>query len=413
MCGIAGFIGLSKKPKASYEIMTSLFDFLEIRGIDASGVWATEAGENGKVYYQKESIKSSEFVAKKFWKDLQAPKLNLLIAHARATSKGGGHAFVNSNNHPFVSLDRRIGMVHNGTLDEATFLSKKYQCFSKTDSEVILRIFENGIKEKVEIGNISSKMSHRLAGIRDIWSVITKGAMAVAIGEREESSERNLFLFRNEQRPLWIADLRDSLGQIFFFSSPDVWYQAMFGCSESVSKAIKNQKIIEIPSSEVWVLSVDDKNPQIQTEQFHRFKIDVQESGIDWGEEYFKIQPAKSKISVVTELDDYDAIKSPIKNNQVVMPRTVYNHAYNKNNLIAFNAKELSKNKDQAINYNECGIDHECLCDDICAIVSDIKTMLSNSCSEETISMQLYHDIIESLENTKIDLRGTLRLTEN
>ena len=131
MCGIAGFIGLSKKPKASYEIMTSLFDFLEIRGIDASGVWATEVGDDGRVYYQKESIKSSQFVTKKFWKDLQSVKLNLLIAHARATSKGGGHAFVNSNNHPFVSLDRRIGMVHNGTLDEAAFLNKKYHFFCK------------------------------------------------------------------------------------------------------------------------------------------------------------------------------------------------------------------------------------------------------------------------------------------
>lgn len=406
MCGIAGFIGLSKKPKASYEIMTSLFDFLEIRGIDASGVWATEAGENGKVYYQKESIKSSEFVAKKFWKDLQAPKLNLLIAHARATSKGGGHAFVNSNNHPFVSLDRRIGMVHNGTLDEATFLSKKYQCFSKTDSEVILRIFENGIKEKVEIGEISSKMAHRLAGIRDIWSVITKGAMAVAIGEREESSERNLFLFRNEQRPLWIADLRDSLGQIFFFSSPDVWYQAMFDCSESVSKAIKNQKIIEIPSNEVWVLSVDDKNPQIQTEQFYRFKIDVQESGIDWGEEYFKIQPAKSKISVVTELDDHEMLKSSAT-------KMVYYPTGNipeKRNIACFPKNCVNNYKNENINYNEGGINHERLCDEICTVVSEIETMLSNSCSEETISKKNYQDIIECLENTKIDLMGTLRL---
>lgn len=202
MCGIAGFIGLSKKPKATYEIMTSLFDFLEFRGTDASGIWATESGKNGRVFYHKEPIKSSQFVNKDFWKKLRKPKINLLLTHARATSRGNGHASTNSNNHPFVSSDKRIGMVHNGTIDEATFLSKKYQCFSETDSEVILRIFEKGMEDKMELEEIPDRISHRLGGIKDIWSTITEGAMAVALGEREDDSQRNLFLFRNDQRPL-------------------------------------------------------------------------------------------------------------------------------------------------------------------------------------------------------------------
>ena len=150
--------------------MTGLFEFLELRGTDASGVWASEAGPEGKVYYHKEPIKSSEFIQKDFWKKVRRSKINLLLAHARATSKGNGHAKTNLNNHPFVSSDKRIGMVHNGSIDEAGFLMEKFQCQSDTDSEVILRIFENGLEEKFEIESLPAKISERIGGIKDVWS---------------------------------------------------------------------------------------------------------------------------------------------------------------------------------------------------------------------------------------------------
>jgi|GEM_PF-2046442 len=395
MCGIAGFIGLSKKSKATYEIMTNLFDFLEYRGTDAAGVWAAEAGKNGKVFYQKEPIRSSEFIKKDFWKKIRKSKLNVLLAHARSTSKGAGHASTNSNNHPFVSLDKRIGMIHNGTIDEANFLSKKYQCFSETDSEVILRIFEKGMEDKLELTDIPTRISHRLGGIKDVWSTITEGAMAVAIGEREDDSQRNLFLFRNDQRPLWIADLRIGLGQVFFFSSPDIWYRAIAACSEGVKAVVKDQKLIEIPPNEVWALHVDDDNPQVSSQgQFYRFKMDVKKTGKDWEDEFFIVQSPKTKVSVVTELNSGDEL---IDEDFEDPTHKDY-------------AKSTLKNDELYDSYIQGGTEHESICDDIVDIIRNIKTISTNACLEGTMPPQYYNDILDSLENTRNDLQGTLRL---
>lgn len=407
MCGIAGFIGLSKKPKATYEIMTSLFDFLEFRGTDASGIWATEAGKDGRVFYHKEPIKSSQFVNKDFWKKLRKPKINLLLAHARATSRGNGHASTNSNNHPFVSSDKRIGMVHNGTIDEATFLSKKYQCFSETDSEVILRIFEKGMEDKMELEEIPDRISHRLGGIKDIWSTITEGAMAVALGEREDDSQRNLFLFRNDQRPLWLADLRDSLGQVFFFSSPDIWYRAMAVCAEGVKALVKNQKLIEIPSNEVWVFHVDDSTPNVgQQGQFYRFEMEVKDTGKNWNkDDFFAIQAPKSKISVVTELFSDEGLGDEEDTCLVNEDFVNQHHKSRKSEIDRYDQPFV-------MDYDLGGTEHEALCDEIIKMAQSIKTTATNSILEGTVPSHLYQNVLESLLTTKTDLQGTLHLIE-
>jgi glucosamine 6-phosphate synthetase-like amidotransferase/phosphosugar isomerase protein len=389
--------------------MTNLFDFLEFRGTDASGIWATEAGKNGRVFYHKEPIKSSEFIKKEFWKKIRRPKINLLLAHARATSKGNGHASTNSNNHPFVSLDKRIGMVHNGTIDEATFLSKKYQCFSETDSEVILRIFEKGMEDKMELEEIPDRISHRLGGIKDVWATITEGAMAVALGEREDDSQRNLFLFRNDQRPLWLADLRESLGQVFFFSSPDIWYRAMGACAEGVKALVKDQKLIEIPPSEVWVLHVDDDNPSIGHQgQFYRFEMEVKNTGKNWDEdEFFCMQAPKSSISVVTEMLQDEELK-PAENALIIAPNLPPKPPHHKTR------KDQADRYDEPFNmdYDHGGTEHEAMCDEIIRIVQNIKTTATNACLEGTVPSQLYQEVLESLLTTKTDLQGTLHLVD-
>jgi glucosamine 6-phosphate synthetase-like amidotransferase/phosphosugar isomerase protein len=400
MCGIAGFIGSSKKQKATHEIITNLFDFLEFRGTDASGVWAAEAGVDGKVFYHKEPIKSSEFIKKEFWKKIRRPKINLLLAHARATSKGNGHASVNSNNHPFVSTDKRIGMVHNGTIDEANYLSKKYQCLSETDSEVILRIFEKGMEDKMELEEIPDRIAHRLGGIKDIWATITEGAMAVALGEREDDSHRNLFLFRNNQRPLWLADLREGLGQVFFFSSPDIWYRAMEACSDAVKAIVRDQKLIEIPANEVWALNVNDQNPHMSSHgQFYRFEMEVKNTGKDLdADEFIHVQPPKSNIKIVTELLEDEDLKP--KNALVVYQKPM-------------KANDIDEYEEPFnMSFEHGGTEHEEICDQIIKLVQNIKVTASNACLEGTIPSQLYQDVLESLNNTKTDLQGTLHLVD-
>ena len=420
MCGIAGFIGLSKKPKATNEIITNLFDFLEFRGTDASGIWAAEAGKEGKVFYHKEPIKSSEFIKKDFWKKIRKSKINLFLAHARATSKGNGHASTNSNNHPFVSLDRRIGMVHNGTIDEAKFLSGKYQCISETDSEILLRIFESGMQTKLEIEDVPNRIAQRLGGIKDIWASITEGAMAVALGEREDDSHRNLFLFRNSQRPLWLADLRVGLGQVFFFSSPDIWYRAMEQCTDGIKAIVKEQKLIEIPPNEVWVLHVDDDNPQIASQgQFYRFEMDVKQTGKDWDEDDFvKMQPPKTQVYVITELGQDDELKIIDTEIELVDDDDALIVLPERSWKPSFMGPKKQSSYDYEDDYDRTGVlnnrsDHESICDSIIKLAQDIKTMTSNACMEGKIAPQFYQDILDALESTRVDLKSTVHFIDN
>lgn len=398
MCGIAGYIGKSKKPKLTYKIITNLFKYLEIRGVDASGVWTTETGNKGRVFYHKEPIKSSQFVQKRFWKNLRNVKTNLMLVHARATSKGGGHASTNSNNHPFVNSDKRIGMVHNGTLEEANFLKSKYQTTSQTDSEVLLRMYEHGMDKNPLDIEACSEISKRMNGIEEIWSLISKGAMAVSFGERVDENTRYLFMFRNDKRPLWIADLRDVLGQIFFFSSPEIWFKAIGDLNEFNNFCFGSEKLIEIPSEQVWVFKIDEKEPHVSNEsEFYRFGIDIDKNhSSEWKiNEVKSVKSPEINLNIVSNLDDDENIIT--KNNSNCASAKKYK-SYDKKCTI-----------DQNL-FQNGGTEHEEICKQIKDLVFNIEMSASNSVMEGSMSPNEYLEIVESLEQTRVDLEGTFQL---
>ena len=124
MCGLAGYIGVSKNKKISYDLSTALFDHLEARGMDAAGVWGTEP-KDGSIIYHKEPIKSSKFIKTETWENVKKLNPDLLLLHARYTSPGIGHARYNKNNHPFVNADKTVAMIHNGIIQEAYYLKEK------------------------------------------------------------------------------------------------------------------------------------------------------------------------------------------------------------------------------------------------------------------------------------------------
>jgi glucosamine 6-phosphate synthetase-like amidotransferase/phosphosugar isomerase protein len=406
MCGISGYIGHPKRPKLSYELITSLFDFLETRGTDASGVWGTEFGECGRVIYHKEPIRSSNFIKQEFWKKLRKIKADLLLVHARATSRGGGSAEKNINNHPFVSQDKRIGMVHNGTIEEANFLKYKYETVSETDSECLLRIFEHGIESgRIKIEDVPDHVGARMTGIHDIWSYISTGAMAVAIGERIDEHKRGLFLFRNEKRPLWIADLRELLGQVFFFSSPDIWYKALEGNSELAGIDWGSQKLIELPSNQVWYFTIDEKNRVVIDDNLHKFKLETKSTGVDFQKgEYKSIKSKKINLDIITDLNEQEEINTTIKN-KIYNPPICHN-----DNL--WNNNEYDNNNSHW-NENIISNDHEEICEKIIALVKDINIITSNMSLENSINVFDYNQLIESLEQTKCDLEDTLQILKN
>lgn len=196
-----------------------------------------------------------------------------MLTHARGASKGVGHPQDNVNNHPFVNSDLSLAVIHNGRVEdyEYNFLKQKYEVSSKCDSEILLRILEGGedySKEEIaELGNLEN--THRMAGIKDIYSLINDGHMAVAVGERTPDGSRFLWLFRNKHRPLWISDMRETLGQIFFVSEPSIWEESV--AEMRSNKFFKKQKLIEVPEEEVWYISmgIKDKVPS----NIQRFQV--------------------------------------------------------------------------------------------------------------------------------------------
>lgn len=309
MCGIAGYIGRSKKPKVSYELITNIFAQLENRGTDASGMWGLENKEKPKVIYHKCPMKTSDFVKTSTWEKVQKLNPNLLLVHARRTSPGIGHAKHNENNHPFVSADKRIGVIHNGKIHEASFLSDKYETETDCDSEILLRMYEHAIQDQpMNIPKAPQYMKERLASVHELWSVVRQGSCAAMVGELHIDGSRTLMLFRNEKRPLWVADLRESLGQIFFFSETNIWKDALDEFSNASIRDLGVQKLAEIPTNEVWGFKLDSENQIVSDSNFHRIKIHLDKKvSKDWvaGKDKKKVIPNKlMNLSVVTDLDD-------------------------------------------------------------------------------------------------------------
>lgn len=307
MCGIAGFIGESKKPPVSYQLTTKLFEKIESRGVDAAGFWGTDPGPGGRIFYHKEPGRSTQFVKKGVWRKVGETSPNLLLLHARAASKGVGEPCYNKNNHPFVSEDRSIGLVHNGRIEpyEYDALTQKYEVKSDCDSEILLRLFESGISDQTLSG---IENPDRMAGIRDIFSHINDGHMAVATGERLANGGRSLWIFRNRHRPLWVVDMRESLGQIFFASECRIWEEAVRECP-SVRQISHAARIIELPPGEIWYFSL--KPEKMVPEKVQRFEVCKERSTRPWVFDGQKrpITPAQPVAEVVGKLDENDEPK--------------------------------------------------------------------------------------------------------
>lgn len=145
----------------------------------------------------------------------------LLLCHARGASRGDPAD--NRNNHPFVSLDGKIALIHNGRVLEETYgrMTEAHPTESECDSEVILRALEG----RSDMGE----------AIQDVWDLLYGSHMAVAVGERSEEGA-GLWLFRNEHRTLCVADVRPVLGQIFFVSTSDIWTEASSGLLSAASE---------------------------------------------------------------------------------------------------------------------------------------------------------------------------------
>lgn len=214
MCGILGFIGKSKNHSLSQQLVTVLFQKMQSRGIDASGFYCASDFDKKEVYFFKQPEPSTVFVNNTIYKKLWGYELNLGIFHCRAATQGVGVPADNRNNHPFVSENFQKALIHNGFINKLEYKNLKsiYETNTDCDSEIILRMLE-------QESNLESSLC-------DFLSSTEKSAYAVAYAEVDENL-RSLTLFRNQHRPMVLIDLRDCLGQLFFCSTAEIFFDAL------------------------------------------------------------------------------------------------------------------------------------------------------------------------------------------
>jgi predicted glutamine amidotransferase len=414
MCGICGFIGHSKEHSIRFQLITALFEKTENRGEDASGFWGVD--KDSKILYHKEPTKSSIFVQRAPWLALQKANPSVLLVHARAASMGSGLPSINKNNHPFTSLDKTVALIHNGRIPESDYnaFKKKYELLTDCDSEMYLRIFESN--------------ENRLTALRTLWSQLGRSQMAVAIGELGET-EKQLWLFRNRYRPIWLADLRDSLGQVFFFSAPDIWEDAIWENNE-IRYFLGRVKRVELSTEDIWnfTLSKNIKISRYEVKQSGNFKPWTFDGNVS------KIKAGTRVVPVETSLNEYDELEKVTMALPPVDKSPMYDAFPNETPHDYFKRKE---NENKGIHNSKSDDDFELdnwsrsnlfpdmtdarksaaavteLINEIRSKLTDIETGAENLLMEDSMSADDYQELLTSLESASMDLEGTCKILDN
>lgn len=251
MCGIAGFIGPSNCYDTTYSLITELFNLISIRGEDASGFWGTGLRRN-TVLYQKEPIKSKIFTGiSPYWHLVKKCELDLCLTHARLASLNYGRPSYNFNNHPFISNNGALALIHNGKVDQNVYkrYKKIFRLKSKCDSELYLKFIQ--------------MTDNILDGIVNIQSYLENSSYAIAIGKRIARHHKKLFLFRNTHRPLFLIDVKD-LNQYFFVSTQEIWNDAL----QNLNLDFKNCKIKELEPLQATEITLFNNKLSIKNHSF-------------------------------------------------------------------------------------------------------------------------------------------------
>ena len=133
MCGIFGYVKGVKEvdEEALRGRVRRLFVASQMRGRDATGYGYL--GDNGLVIH-KEPVPAKEFIP--CLKDVPFGNIDVFLGHTRAATHGSTEN--SENNHPIVSKDSGIALIHNGVISS----QKDLRTDGEVDSELILRLIE-------------------------------------------------------------------------------------------------------------------------------------------------------------------------------------------------------------------------------------------------------------------------------
>lgn len=145
MCGIVGYLGKG----IAQESLVDGLRRLEYRGYDSAGV----AFHEGSAFSLVRETGRVENLAKSLHGKSSSSSLG--IAHTRWATHGGVTV---SNTHPHLSQDRKFALVHNGVIENFSFLkkgllAKGIEFVSETDSEVLCNLISYHYSQLPEDSN--------------------------------------------------------------------------------------------------------------------------------------------------------------------------------------------------------------------------------------------------------------------
>src|SRR5690606_12493251 len=154
MCGIVGFIG----KQDSKEILLKGLEKLEYRGYDSAGIALMNQDgvhvfkEKGRIATLRESVDTT----------VEAP---VGIGHTRWATHGVPSKV---NAHPHQSNNSRFTLVHNGVIENYTFLREEYiesvDLKSDTDTEIIVQVLEKFVNDGLQVEEAFRKTLGLLKG---------------------------------------------------------------------------------------------------------------------------------------------------------------------------------------------------------------------------------------------------------
>ncbi|MCQ2215323.1 MAG: glutamine--fructose-6-phosphate transaminase (isomerizing) [Bacteroidales bacterium] len=135
MCGIVGYIG----GRTAYPILIKGLQRLEYRGYDSAGI-ALVNNTNVNTYKCRGKVKDLEKLI-----GTQDISGSIGIGHTRWATHGAPN---DTNAHPHVSMNGKFVVVHNGIIENYTFIKnrlveKGYTFKSQTDTEVLANFIED------------------------------------------------------------------------------------------------------------------------------------------------------------------------------------------------------------------------------------------------------------------------------
>ncbi|MEO0208534.1 MAG: glutamine--fructose-6-phosphate transaminase (isomerizing) [candidate division WOR-3 bacterium] len=179
MCGIVGYVGY----KDAESVLTVGLHKLEYRGYDSAGIAVLKDGE---FYIRKRAGKIHDL--ERFLNEKPLPKSNIGIAHTRWATHGGVNDI---NAHPHVSFKKRFAVVHNGIIDNYSYLKKfleerGYKFLSETDTEVVANLLDYNYEETKDLLKAVLKTVKRLEGSFAL-AILFSGDNDLIIGIRKDS----------------------------------------------------------------------------------------------------------------------------------------------------------------------------------------------------------------------------------